>query len=203
MRKLAIVAALASTAIATPAVARDHSFYAGLEGGAMIVEDLNLDYRSGTTTIPTGYIVNFGTGYDIDAIAGYDFGVLRLEGELAYKHAGVDGVNADARISPVGNGNLSGGRVNVFSGMINALLDFGNDNGLSGYFGGGVGWASVDLTVDEFESAHDSDDHYSVLPGHVMPEFERVVEKHERHWVVEKFTPQEVEERLVTDAKTQ
>jgi hypothetical protein len=64
-------------------------------------------------------------------------------------------------------------------------------------------WASVDLTVDEFESAHDSDDHYSVLPGHVMPEFERVVEKHERHWVVEKFTPQEVEERLVTDAKTQ
>lgn len=64
-------------------------------------------------------------------------------------------------------------------------------------------WASVDLTVDEFEKAHDTDDHYSVLPGHVMPEFERVVEKHERHWIVEKFTPQEVEERLVTDAKTQ
>jgi len=58
MRKLAIVAALASTAIATPAVARDHSFYAGLEGGAMIVEDLNLDYRSGTTTIPTGTITS-------------------------------------------------------------------------------------------------------------------------------------------------
>ena len=57
--------------------------------------------------------------------------------------------------------------------------------------------------MDEFEKAHDTDDHYSVLPGHVMPEFERVVEKHERDWVVEKFTPQEVEERLVTDAKTQ
>ena len=79
MRKLAIAVALASTAIATPAVARDHSFYAGLEGGAMIVEDLNLNYRDATRSIPAGYIVNFGTGYDVDAIAGYDFGVLRLE----------------------------------------------------------------------------------------------------------------------------
>ena len=35
MRKLAIAVALASTAMATPAVARDHSFYAGLEGGVM------------------------------------------------------------------------------------------------------------------------------------------------------------------------
>jgi hypothetical protein len=59
------------------------------------------------------------------------------------------------------------------------------------------------LPVDELERAHDTDDHYSVLPGHVMPEFERVLEKHERHWVVEKFTPQEVEDRLVTDTKTQ
>ena len=82
MRKLAIAVALASTAIATPAVARDHSFYAGLEGGAMIVEDMNLNYRDATRSIPAGYIVNFGTGYDVDAIAGYDFGVFRLEGEL-------------------------------------------------------------------------------------------------------------------------
>ena len=147
MRKLAIVAALASTAIASPAVARDHSFYAGLEGGAMIVEDLDLNYRDATRSISNGYIVNFGTGYDVDAIAGYDFGVVRLEGELAYKHAGVDSVNADRLISPVVSGNLSGGRVNVFSGMVNALLDFGNDNGLSGYIGGGVGWASIDLSA--------------------------------------------------------
>src|SRR6478672_9845947 len=147
MRKLAIAMALASTAIATPAVARDHSFYAGLEGGVMSVEDMTLDYTDATRSIASGYVVNFGTGYDVDAIAGYDFGVLRLEGELAYKHAGVDGVNADPRISPVTNGNLSGGRVNVFSGMVNALLDFGNDNGLSGYVGGGLGWASVDLSA--------------------------------------------------------
>jgi hypothetical protein len=64
-------------------------------------------------------------------------------------------------------------------------------------------WGTVELTVDEFEQAHEIDDHYSVLPGHVMPEFETVVEQQERYWVVEKFTPDEVEERLVTDAKEQ
>ena len=50
MRKLAITMALASTAIATPAVARDHSFYAGLEGGVMWVEDMHLDYTDPTRT---------------------------------------------------------------------------------------------------------------------------------------------------------
>jgi hypothetical protein len=64
-------------------------------------------------------------------------------------------------------------------------------------------WATVELTVDEFEQVHDVDDHYSVLPGHVMPEFETVVEQHERYWIVEKLTPAEVEERFVTDAKQQ
>ena len=44
MRKLAIVMALASTGLATPALAVDHSGYVGIEGGAMIVENTSLDY---------------------------------------------------------------------------------------------------------------------------------------------------------------
>ena len=46
MRKLAVVLALASTALASPALARDNSWYVGVEGGAMIVEDI--DYDIGT-----------------------------------------------------------------------------------------------------------------------------------------------------------
>src|SRR5947209_15657615 len=42
-------------------------------------------------------------------------------------------------------------------------------------------WAAVQLTVEEFESSHDSENHYAVLPGHVMPEFERVVAQHDRY----------------------
>jgi hypothetical protein len=61
-------------------------------------------------------------------------------------------------------------------------------------------WGVMELSADEFESAHAVDDHFSVLPGHVMPEFETVVEQHEAYWIVEKFTPEEIEQRLVTDA---
>ena len=147
MRKLAIAVALASTAMATPAVARDHSFYAGLEGGGMIVEDMHLGYTDANLNIDDAYRVNFGTGYDIDAVAGYDFGFVRLEGELAYKHAGVDSVNIiDSRIGPI-SGMAEGGRVNVLSGMVNALLDFGPDDGLQGYIGGGVGLANIKLSA--------------------------------------------------------
>ena len=61
-------------------------------------------------------------------------------------------------------------------------------------------WGVMELSADEFEDAHNVDDHFSVLPGHVMPEFEAVVGQHDHYWIVEKFTPDEVEQRLVTDA---
>jgi hypothetical protein len=62
-------------------------------------------------------------------------------------------------------------------------------------------WGVMELSADEFERAHNADDHFSVLPGHVMPEFETVVEQYDHYWVVEKFTADEVEQRLVTDAQ--
>jgi hypothetical protein len=64
-------------------------------------------------------------------------------------------------------------------------------------------WGALELSAGEFEEAHAVADHFSVLPGHVMPEFETVVDQHDRYWVVEKFTPDEVEQRLVTDAQQQ
>src|SRR3954452_11003320 len=129
MRKLAIAVALASTALATPAVARDHSFYAGVEGGAMWVEDMDLDFdTTGTTPLHTqnALTVTHDTGLDVDAVAGYDFGMLRLEGELAYKRAKVNQVRSVLLFSgagPFDNFNASG-RGTALSGIINLLLDF-------------------------------------------------------------------------------
>ncbi len=100
MRKLAIAVALASTAMATPAVARDHSFYAGLEGGVMWVEDADFDYADSNGLVLTpGFTVRHKLGWDVDAVAGYDFGMLRLEGELGYKRASIHEVSFDARLS--------------------------------------------------------------------------------------------------------
>ena len=59
MRKLAIAMALASTALATPAVAEDHSVYVGLEGGVMSVEDV--DFNHGSTGLELARGLRSGT----------------------------------------------------------------------------------------------------------------------------------------------
>src|SRR3546814_15172528 len=61
MRKLAVAVALASTALASPALARDNSWYVGVGGGVMLVEDMDLDI---------GSIDNAGTA---EHRKGYDF----------------------------------------------------------------------------------------------------------------------------------
>src|SRR5947209_6949858 len=140
MRKLAIAMAFASTALATPAVARDHSVYAGLEGGAMWVEDADFDYTDGTgRALSPGFTVMQHAGYDFDAIAGYDFGLLRVEGELGYKHAGVSQLEVSSFLSgagPYSNFDATG-HSRAITGMVNALLDYG-DEGFSGYAGAGI-----------------------------------------------------------------
>src|SRR5580765_5259971 len=92
MRKLAITVALASTALATPAVAKDRSVYVGLEGGVMWVEDSPFDVTDNRTN--PQYKIDHKTGYDVDAIAGYDFGAVRIEAELGYKHASNDSLTS-------------------------------------------------------------------------------------------------------------
>ena len=46
MRKLAIGLVLASTALASPALARDDQWYVGVDGGAILVADLALAIRT-------------------------------------------------------------------------------------------------------------------------------------------------------------
>ena len=53
MRKY-LLAAASALAFASPAAALDNSFYVGVEGGAMIVEDTDLDYSTATVDIPDG-----------------------------------------------------------------------------------------------------------------------------------------------------
>jgi hypothetical protein len=45
----------------------------------------------------------------------------------------------------------------------------------------------VELTVDEYTSAHSAPNRFTVKPDHVFPEVERVTETGARFWVVEKL----------------
>ncbi len=97
MRKLAIAVALASTALATPALARDKAWYVGVEGGAMIVEDIHFDITTGTTKTKDAAQVDHDYGYDVGGNVGYDFGMFRIEAEVAYKSANVNNWRSSLR----------------------------------------------------------------------------------------------------------
>ena len=141
MRKY-LMAAVAAAAFATPALARDHSPYVGIEGGAMILEDPTYDAFGATRNIPGFLKIDNKVGYDVDAIAGYDFGMLRAEFELGYKRARVQGAEVNTSIA-----TSAGGHSDARSAMGNLLLDFGDEHGISGYVGGGAGLARTRITA--------------------------------------------------------
>ena len=155
-----LLAAAAAAVLATPATARDNSFYVGAEGGVLFPQKQNIDgaVDFANPTVPdiaAGRIgsVKSKVGYDLDFIGGYDFGRFRLEGELGYKRAKlknarlsdafVNGFNAGAGTNLTSDDFDTGGHVSVFSGMINGLVDFGNEAVIAGFVGAGAGYARV------------------------------------------------------------
>ena len=78
MRKLAVAVALASTALASPAMARDNSWYVGVGGGVMIVEDIDLDIGTvADNTVPDFNDIKMGAGVGLRYMT--PFGPLRLD----------------------------------------------------------------------------------------------------------------------------
>ena len=141
--KSTLLCAAALAAVATPAVARDNSAYFGLEVGVIQAKDSDVEIEDeGVLT------VDHKLGVDGDMIAGYDFGMFRLEAELGYKRNhhdtyGFEGEEIDAE-----------GRTSTYSGMLNGMIDVGNERDVAFYAGGGIGYAQVihDLELDEDEA---------------------------------------------------
>jgi len=161
MRKY-LLAAAATVAFATPSVAKDGSGYVGLDAGVLFPRNQSVEGAIDFTTPPDGVVdfatddigrVRWKTGYDVDLRGGYDFGMFRLEGELGYKRAKAKDVRLDDDFVVAFNSGAGtlfteddfdlGGHVSVLSGMVNGLLDFGGNDGIGGFVGGGVGYARV------------------------------------------------------------
>ena len=177
-----LLAAVALAAIASPAMARDGQPYLGIEGGVLFPKDndgdIFVDFTStqtpsapaqaapSDTSFNNGVGVDYKRGYDVDLVAGYDFGMFRLEAELGRKRAKLDEFTVDSAFISALNAGLNrpsaapdpgapglaafnannfdlDGNIRVTSLMANALLDFGDDDGLNFYAGVGAGRARV------------------------------------------------------------
>jgi opacity protein-like surface antigen len=147
MRKLVIGLALATSALASPALARDGSGYVGVEGGILQLEDQDLDVTIGPRFIGNGLTLDYKRGYDVDGIVGYDFGPVRAEVEVGYKYSRISNQRFSSAVLPTTSSTAYSGRSRVFSGMGNVLIDFGNE-GLSGFVGAGVGVARTRIRSD-------------------------------------------------------
>ena len=157
MRKY-LMAATVFAAMATPAFAATDGPYVGIEGGATFPQNSDLDvilnHGTTSTSFNDGYKVKYKTGYDIDAIAGYKLGFIRLEGEAGYKRAKVKSLGVSAPLItdvgtaagvPVTPADFGvGNHIGITTLMANALLDGDFGGGFGGYVGGGAGhaWAS-------------------------------------------------------------
>jgi opacity protein-like surface antigen len=144
MRKLTVWLALCAALVATPAFARDGAWYVGGEFGAMIVEDTNVDIGA----VDNAITLNHEYGYDGGLFVGYDLGAFRIEAEAAYKHADLESFQTAIRLPAEGvnfpsSRPFAGGSSSALSFMVNGMLDFGDDDGISGFVGGGVGMARV------------------------------------------------------------
>ena len=150
---------MASTALASPALARDGQWYIEGQGGPMIVEDMDFDILDANGDSVDTASADFDAGYDFGGVVGYDFGWLRLEADASYRaadlntlQAGTTGLVGNGPGAPFATGQqfAADGEVNVLSFMVNALADFGEDDGLQGFVGGGAGVARTDLegTID-------------------------------------------------------
>ena len=163
MRKI-FLAATAAMAISSPAMARDGSPYVGVEVGATMSDEGFYDVVvAGTPSVvefDRGLNVDYKIGLDADILAGYDFGMFRVEGELAHKRLGVKGVDASGALATgltargltqIGEDDFDES-AKVTSLMANALLDFGGDSGIGAYIGGGAGVARMRLLGDRDSS---------------------------------------------------
>jgi outer membrane protein OmpA-like peptidoglycan-associated protein len=154
MKKTAILLAGAAITIAAPAQAREGQVYVGIDGGVLLEDQVDVDLAN-TDPQTNGAFADTNTGFDADIVVGYDFGAFRLEAEGGYKRAGYDGLTV------VNSGILSGGitvpsgtvvqneeDLAIWSGMLNGLVEFGSDDGVQIFGGGGVGFANLDLPVE-------------------------------------------------------
>ena len=142
MRILAIAMALSSTLLATPANARDGAWYVCGVLGAVFADDADVDIGA----VDNAVTLHHDLGYDAALFFGRDFGAFRVEAEAGYRTANLGGFDTMIRLPGEGpvfpaSRDSAEGLTSALSFTINGVLDIGDDDGISGFVGGGAGVA--------------------------------------------------------------
>lgn len=111
--------------------------------GTCILGDADVssyDYWTGTSYADRA---EFSPDINIGGTVGFDYGAVRVEGELSYKHA--EFTTITDRINNVQFHNASG-NLGALAMMFNTFFDLHNSSPVTPYVGGGVGFAALHLS---------------------------------------------------------
>lgn len=141
---IAIVTLLAFSipALSAAAPGRPGPYFSGFLG-VSIFEDINLSSYDYQYSDSFDEELEFDPGILIGGTGGYDFGFMRVEGELSYRGAEIDSIKSESNNYTVHDVD---GDFGVFAGMINVFFDLHNDSPITPYLGGGIGAATLYLS---------------------------------------------------------
>ncbi len=150
--KFIILAALLTLAIPVVCAATPPRIGPYVSGFAGVSIPQNTDVASSNFSTNTSFSdrVEFDPSINIGGTAGFDFGDIRLEGELSYKHGEI------ATITDQNTGQRfhnADGNIGALAMMFNAFFDLHNQSPVTPYVGGGIGFAAMHLSdtfVSEF-----------------------------------------------------
>lgn len=135
-----IALAAPTVCLATPP--RPGPYISGFAGVA-IPNNTNASSNTPLRTPSLDDRIQFDPSVDVGATAGYDFGIMRMEAEVSYKNAEIKSL-VD-RVDGSFYGDIDG-RVGALALMGNLFVDLRNPGPITPYFGGGVGFASLNLS---------------------------------------------------------
>lgn len=111
--------------------------------GVHIPEDTDAPSTDFITNDSFNDRVEFDPGINIGGTGGYDFGIVRLEGELSYKHSTIKTITDQTTGIRFRNPD---GDLGVLAFMFNGFIDLHNNSQLTPYLGGGIGFAAINLS---------------------------------------------------------
>jgi len=134
-----LLAAVLLTMLAVPSLSLAASPRMGpyVSGFVGVAIPSDTDATSGFSTINDR--VEFDPGINGGATAGMDFGLVRLEGEISYKHGEIASLTDKTGFKD----RHVDGSIGALAMMMNLFVDLHNPGPITPYFGGGIGFASL------------------------------------------------------------
>jgi opacity protein-like surface antigen len=103
--------------------------------------DVTTDYFDNSPSVRDQ--VEFDPGINIGGTGGYDFGYVRLEGEVSYKYSEISSLYDQTNNVRYHNPD---GSLGVSAFMANVFFDLHNESRVTPYLGGGIGFAVLNLS---------------------------------------------------------